>query len=125
VTGAPRWPPRRRSGPSAWPEPIAGVGAGLVVFPRPRLAGVRFFGRLVLLVLVAAALGAVAGRATGSRLAPALAVVVAAAAVLVYARRWRRTVRRVEASRRGLTVITHGGGRVALGWDDIAWVTTR
>jgi hypothetical protein len=97
----------------------------VVVFRRPRLAGVRFLGRLALLVLIIAVGGALAGRATGSPLAPAIAMIAVAAATLLYARRWRRTVRRVEVSRDGLAVVTYGGGRVALGWGEIAWVASR
>jgi hypothetical protein len=74
---------------------------------------------------VLAVFGGLATRATGSLLPGALATVAASAAVAAYARRWRRMVRRVEASRGGLVVVTNGGGRIALGWAELAWVETR
>jgi hypothetical protein len=123
IAGDPRWPSRRRSGPTPWPEPSG--AAGVVVFRRPRLAGARFFARLALLVVTIAAVGALAGRATDSLLGPALALVAVATAILTYARRWRRTVRRVETSRDGLAVTAQDGRRIALGWDEIAWVESR
>jgi len=125
IAGSPRWPPGRRSGRTAWPEPSGGAGTGVVVFTRPRLAGLRFLGRLALLVVSIGAVGVLAGRATGSLLVPAIAMIAVAAAILIYARRWRRTVRRVEVSRDGLAVIAHDGRVVALGWDEIAWVESR